>query len=62
MVQALEVLQAATHDVYTSLTKQRIAVFRDNIIPLLDKPGEVNIDCASLLVDIILKTLFIYDD
>lgn len=62
MAQALEVLQAAAQDVYTSSTKQRIAVFRDNIIPLLDKPGEVNIDCASLLVDIILKTLFIYDD
>lgn len=62
MAQALEVLQAAAQEVYTSSTKQRIAVFRDKIIPLLDKPGDVDIDCAPLLVDIILKTLFIYDD
>ncbi|GLJ35635.1 hypothetical protein SUGI_0716270 [Cryptomeria japonica] len=58
----MEVLQGASQEVYTSSTKQRIAVFRDSIIPLLDKLGEINIDCATLLVDVILKTLFIYDD
>lgn len=62
MAQASEVLQVAAQEVYTSSTKQRIAVFRDSIIPLLDKSGEVNIDCVPLLVDVILKTLFIYDD
>ncbi|XP_024025150.1 protein ILITYHIA [Morus notabilis] len=47
--------------VSTSSTKKRLRIFRDEIPPILVN-SEMNAELASLLVDIVFKTLYIYDD
>ncbi|KAG9447741.1 hypothetical protein H6P81_013869 [Aristolochia fimbriata] len=61
MAQPLEVLAAAAEEVSTSSVKQRIRIFRNDVPSILQIP-EMPLDFASLLVDMIFKTLFIYDD
>lgn len=61
MAQSVEVLTAACQEVSTSSTNQRIRIFRDEILPILEN-SEIPVDVAPLLVEVIFKTLFIYDD
>ncbi|XP_077210374.1 protein ILITYHIA-like isoform X1 [Tasmannia lanceolata] len=61
MALTLEALSAVSEEVSTSSTKQRVRIFRDDISSILQN-SEISVDVASLLVDIIFKTLFIYDD
>ncbi|CAA7390601.1 unnamed protein product [Spirodela intermedia] len=56
-----EVLRAASSEVSTSSTKQRIQIF-SHTLPAALRNAEVSADFASLLVDIIFKTMPIYDD
>ncbi|XP_068667141.1 protein ILITYHIA isoform X2 [Aristolochia californica] len=61
MAQSLEVVAAAAEQVSTSSVKKRIRIFRNDVLSILQIP-EIPPDFASLLVDMIFKTLFIYDD
>ncbi|XP_078427732.1 putative protein kinase regulator ILITHYIA [Wolffia australiana] len=56
-----EALRAISSEVSTSSTKQRIHIFR-NKLPSILRNSEVSPDLASLIADIIFKTLPIYDD
>ncbi|KAK9083066.1 hypothetical protein Scep_029537 [Stephania cephalantha] len=74
MAELMEVLRSVAESVSTSSTKQRVRFFRDGILPHLnggggymvssaiEEPKELTVDHASVLVDIIFRTLSIYDD
>ncbi|XP_020581084.1 protein ILITYHIA-like [Phalaenopsis equestris] len=61
MAQPMDVLRAAAEGVSTSSTKQRIRIFRENLLPLL-QIKELSSDVADLLVALVFQTLLIYDD
>ncbi|XP_042484650.1 protein ILITYHIA [Macadamia integrifolia] len=61
MEQSMEVLSSAALSVSTSSTKQRVRIFREELSSVACN-SEMSTELASLLVDIIFKTLFIYDD
>lgn len=56
-----ESLAAIAGSVSTVSTKKRVRIFRDEIPPILTN-SEMSAELASLLVDIIFNTLYIYDD
>ncbi|KAK9292309.1 hypothetical protein L1049_020274 [Liquidambar formosana] len=58
---SLEPLVSLDGSISTSSTKKRVRIFRDDIPSFLDN-SEMSTELASLLVDIIFKTLPIYDD
>ncbi|XP_031484285.1 protein ILITYHIA isoform X1 [Nymphaea colorata] len=59
----METLAAASEQVYTSSTKQRVKIFREDVFSIVQQnKGEMPPDVASSLVDIVFKTLFVYDD
>ncbi|KAJ4968726.1 hypothetical protein NE237_015427 [Protea cynaroides] len=60
MEQSMEILISAAQSVSTSSTKQRVRIFREDISVL--ENSEMPTEIVSLLVDIVFKTLFIYDD
>ncbi|KAK9146319.1 hypothetical protein Sjap_006222 [Stephania japonica] len=62
MAELTEVLRSVAESVSTSSTKQRVRLFRYRILPHLNGGGELTVDHASVLVDIIFRTLLIYDD
>ncbi|KAJ8616836.1 hypothetical protein MRB53_036208 [Persea americana] len=61
MEQSIQVLTTVAREVSASSTKQRVRIFRDDVSSILQNP-EMPVEVASFLVDIIFKTLFIYDD
>ncbi|KAK1290119.1 hypothetical protein QJS10_CPB18g01878 [Acorus calamus] len=61
MAEAMEALVAASEEVSTSSVKQRLRIFRD-VLPSVLQDSEISAEVASLVVDIIFRTLFIYDD
>uniref|UniRef100_A0A6N2KG60 TOG domain-containing protein n=1 Tax=Salix viminalis TaxID=40686 RepID=A0A6N2KG60_SALVM len=54
-------LTSLSTSVSTSSTKIRLRVFRHDVVPLLAN-AEMTVELASMLVDTIFRTLFIYDD
>ncbi|KAH0448399.1 hypothetical protein IEQ34_022199 [Dendrobium chrysotoxum] len=61
MAQPMDVLRAAAEGVSTSSTKQRIHIFREKLLPLLEIK-ELSSDVVELLVGLVFQTLLIYDD
>ncbi|XP_057471002.1 protein ILITYHIA [Actinidia eriantha] len=61
MADSLESLATVAAYVSTSSTKKRTRIFRDEILPVLSN-SQMSAELASLLVEIIFKTLYIYDD
>ncbi|KAA8538955.1 hypothetical protein F0562_025647 [Nyssa sinensis] len=61
MADSIESLVSVAASVTTSSTKKRIRIFRDEI-PSILRNSEMSTELASVLVDIIFRTLFIYDD
>ncbi|KAF7144019.1 hypothetical protein RHSIM_Rhsim05G0170000 [Rhododendron simsii] len=58
---AVESLSAVAESVSTPSTKARVRIFRDKIPSILDNT-EMSAELASVVVAIIFKTLYIYDD
>ncbi|XP_058216318.1 protein ILITYHIA isoform X2 [Rhododendron vialii] len=58
---AVESLAAVAESVSTPSTKARVRIFRDKIPSILDNT-EMSAELASVVVGIIFKTLYIYDD
>ncbi|CAN6460506.1 unnamed protein product [Victoria cruziana] len=59
----METLVAVSEQVYTSSTKQRVKIFRDDVFSIVQQnKGQMPPDVVSLLVDIVFNTLFVYDD
>ncbi|XP_050384454.1 protein ILITYHIA [Argentina anserina] len=56
-----ESLLSVAGSLSTASTRQRVRIFRDQIPAILGR-SEICVESASLLVDIIFKTLYIYDD
>jgi hypothetical protein len=54
-------LTSLSTSVSTSSTKLRIRIFRHDVVSLLAN-AEMTVELASMLVDTIFRTLFIYDD
>ncbi|KAL9344589.1 hypothetical protein Peur_062264 [Populus x canadensis] len=54
-------LTSLSTSVSTSSTKVRIRIFRHDVVSLLAN-AEMTVELASMLVDTIFRTLFIYDD
>ncbi|XP_057962817.1 protein ILITYHIA [Malania oleifera] len=61
MAKSSEQLVSISASISTSSTKQRVRMFRDEI-PLVLSNSDMSTELVSLLVDIIFKTLYIYDD
>ncbi|PKI39081.1 hypothetical protein CRG98_040505, partial [Punica granatum] len=61
MADSIESVASIAGSVSTSSTKQRIQIFR-NQIPFVISNSEMSPELASILVEIIFKTLFLYDD
>ncbi|PIA40115.1 hypothetical protein AQUCO_02500083v1 [Aquilegia coerulea] len=57
----MEVLRSVDESITTSSTKLRVQIFRQDISSILNDT-EISLDLASHLVEIIFKTLSIYDD
>ncbi|KAK4775828.1 hypothetical protein SAY87_023789 [Trapa incisa] len=61
MADSIESLVSIAGSVSTPSTKRRIQIFR-NQIPFIINNSDISPEIASILVEIIFKTLFIYDD
>ncbi|KAI0489335.1 hypothetical protein KFK09_029177 [Dendrobium nobile] len=61
MAQPMDVLRAAAEGVSTASTKQRIHIFREKLLPLLEIK-ELSSDVVEPLVGLVFQTLLIYDD
>ncbi|XP_019193917.1 PREDICTED: eIF-2-alpha kinase activator GCN1 isoform X15 [Ipomoea nil] len=61
MANPVESLASIDSSVPTSSTKRRVQIFRDEI-PSILSGSEMTTEMASVLVDLIFKTLFVYDD
>ncbi|VFQ92643.1 unnamed protein product [Cuscuta campestris] len=61
MANLVESITSIDSSVTTSSTKRRVQIFRDEI-PSILSGLEMTTEIASMLVDLIFKTLFIYDD
>ncbi|XP_009587833.1 protein ILITYHIA isoform X1 [Nicotiana tomentosiformis] len=61
MASPVESLNSIASSISTSSTKRRIQIFR-NEIPNILRNSEMTTEIASLLVEVVFKTVFIYDD
>lgn len=61
MASPVELLTSISSSITTSSTKRRIQIFR-NEIPSILSNSELTAEIASLLVEVIFSTTFIYDD
>ncbi|CAH9129951.1 unnamed protein product [Cuscuta epithymum] len=61
MANPVESLTSIDSSVTTPSTKRQVQIFRDEIPSILSR-SEMTTEIASVLIDLIFKTLFIYDD